>query len=71
MKLVEINNVLSQVRAKLESLDPRRVDEAQKKPSEHQPDRMAAAKKRLQALYSKNTKGRSDVTKVKGSGASR
>lgn len=71
MTLSEMNEILSTVKAKLEARDPRRMDEAQKKPSEQQPSRMAAAKKRLNHLYDKLTANRTDATKVKATGAKR
>lgn len=71
MNLSEMIHLLGDAKTKLESLDPRRIEEAQKKPSEHTPSRMSAAKKRLKGLYDKLTTGRSDATKVKPTGAKR
>jgi hypothetical protein len=73
MNLSHINNLLGVVKAKLESLDPAKqtLAEAQKKPEEHSANRMSAARKRMKKLYDKNTAGRSDATRVKGTGAKR
>jgi hypothetical protein len=74
MNIGHINGLLGNVKVKLESLHPanrQQIAEAQKKPSEHDPKRMRAAKSRLEKLYSKLTTGRSDATKVKATGAKR
>ena len=70
MQIVEVNNILRQVKAKLESLDPARLAEGMK-PLQHNPSKMSGAKKRLANLYGKLTKGRSDATQVQATGAKR
>lgn len=70
MQIVEVNNILRQVKAKLESLDPSKLAEAMK-PLQHNPSKMAGAKRRLGNLYQKLTKGRSDATTVQATGAKR
>jgi len=71
MNIGYVNQLLESVKGKLESLDPGRVEEAQKKPSEQQPARMSAARKRLQNLYDKLTKDRPPHTQVQATGAKR
>ena len=71
MDIGHINELLESVRGKLESLDPVRLEEAQKEPSEQQPQRMSAARKRLQNLYDRLTKDRPPQTHVQATGAKR
>lgn len=73
MNIPHINGLLGNVKVKLEALDPakRQIAEAQKKPSEHDPKRMRAAKSRLEKLYAKLTTGRDESNKVKATGAKR
>lgn len=65
MQIVEVNNILRQVKAKLESLAEGM------KPLQHNPSKMSGAKKRLANLYGKLTKGRSDSNQVQATGAKR
>lgn len=71
MNISHVNGLLDRVKVKLESLDPARLEEEHKKPSEHSAPRMSAAKKRLGQLYSKLTANRTDATKVHAYGTKR
>lgn len=71
MDIGHVNQLLESVMYKLESLDPQRIEEAQKRPSEQHPQRMSAARKRLQNLYDKLTKDRPSHTKVQATGSKR
>lgn len=70
-----INQLLGNVKVKLESCTPEGLEaslqESHKMPSEQQPARMSAAKKRLQNLYDKLTKNRPPHTQVQSTGAKR
>ncbi len=63
--------ILSDVKVKLESLDPANLQEAQKKPSEQSPSRLSAAKRRLDHLYKKLTTGQGSHLKIQATGAKR
>jgi hypothetical protein len=70
MKINEINIILSNVKTKLEALDPANIAE-QDMPNEQSPKKIAGARKRLANLYGKLTKGRSDATEIHAYGAKR
>lgn len=70
MKLVEVNTILSKVKAKLEALHPAKLSE-NKKPSQQNPAKLAGAKKRLEILYGRLTKGRDASNRVVATGAKR
>ena len=69
-KIIDLNRVLGEVKEKLESLHPAKLQE-NSKPSQHNPTKMAGAKKRLANLYGKLTKGRDESNRVKATGAKR
>lgn len=70
MYIVEVNDILRKVKARLESLDPARLAE-EMKPLQHNDAKMSGAKKRLANLYGKLTKGRSEANQVQATGAKR
>ena len=67
----KILGILSDVKVKLESMDPTKLQEAQKKPSEQSPARLSAAKRRLDHLYKKLTAGQGSHLKIQSTGAKR
>lgn len=71
MDISRLNYILSEVKSRLDSLNPDNLQEAQKRPEEHDSKRMSQAQRRLQNLYGKLTKGRSDTTKVQAYGSKR
>ena len=70
MQVDHINALLSEVQEKLVSLDLEDLSEA-KGASFHDKGKAAAARKRLQQLYDKLTKGRSASNRVQARGARR
>lgn len=70
MNITKINDLLTSVKVRLESIDLNAMAE-QKMASEQHPKKLAGAKKRLQNLYNKLSKGRSSDTEVVATGAKR
>ncbi len=70
MNISKINDMLTSVKTKLESVDLKSMAE-QKMASEQHPKKLAGAKKRLGNLYKKLTAGRSEANTVQSTGAKR
>lgn len=70
MTVNDINGLLMNVKAKLESMDPANLAE-QDTPNQQNPKKLAGAKKRLANLYQKLTKGRDASTEIVATGAKR
>lgn len=70
MNLSKINDLLTSVKAKLESIDLQAMAE-QKMASEQHPKRLAGAKKRLDVLYKKLTANRGPDLQVQATGSKR
>lgn len=70
MKLSKVNDLLVNMKAKLESIDLKAMAE-QKMASEQHPKKLAGAKKRLAGLYQKLTKGRDASNQIVATGAKR
>jgi hypothetical protein len=69
MDISRVNDLLGQVRIKLESLDPENTEEGIETMSPASGGSVSAANGRLAHLMAKLTTGRSDKNKVKATGA--
>ena len=65
MDITRVNQILSEMRDRLSSLDE------QKQPEQHNPTKLSGAQKRLKNLYAKQMAGRDESTKVQSTGAQR
>lgn len=70
MNLAKVNSILEEMKLRLESLHPNKIEEMRAN-SVHSGKKMSAAKKRLAKLYQKLTAGRSEANKVVATGAKR
>jgi len=71
MDISRVNDLLGQVRVKLESLDPANTEEGIETMSPASGGSVSAANGRLAHLMAKLTTGRSDKNKVRATGSSK
>jgi hypothetical protein len=71
MDISRVNDLLGQVRLKLESLDPANTEEGIETMSPSSGGSVSTANAKLAHLMAKLTTGRSDKNKVKATGASK
>lgn len=71
MDISKVNDLLGQVRLRLESLDPARADEGIETMSPDTPGSVSAANGKLASLMAKLTANRSDKNKVRATGTSK